>query len=102
MGRLNEAQRHRAVGMVEGGLSFREVARRMGCSHQTIMKLVERNDTTDSVSDRQRPGSQKGTPQRQDRKLVLSHLRNRFRTAIKTTQETVGINNQRISASTMR
>ena len=39
MGRLNEAQRHRAVGMVEGGLSFREVARRMGCSHQTIMKL---------------------------------------------------------------
>ena len=58
MGRLNEAQRHRAVGMVEGGLSFREVARRMGCSHQTIMKLVERNAATGSVSDRQRPGRQ--------------------------------------------
>ena len=93
MGRLNEAQRHRAVGMVEGGLSFREEARRMGCSHQTIMKLVERNDTPgSSVSDRQRPGCQKVTSQRQDWDIVLSHLRNRFRTAVKTTQETVGIN----------
>ena len=42
---------HRAVGMVEGGLLFREVARRMGCSHHTIMKLVKRNATTESVSD---------------------------------------------------
>ena len=102
MGRLNEAQRHRAVGMVEGGLSFREVARRMDCSHQTIMKLAERNATTGSVSDRQRPGRQKVTSQRQDRNIVLSHLRNRFRTAVKTAQETVGINNRRISASTVR
>ena len=66
MGRLNEAQRHRAVGMVDGGLSFRKVARRMGCSHQTMMKLAERNATTGSVSDRQRPGRQKVTSQRQD------------------------------------
>ena len=88
--------------MVEGELSFREVARRMGCSYQTIMKLVERNDTRGSVSDRQRPERQKVTSQRQDRNIVLSHLRNRFRTAVKTAQETVGINNQRISASTVR
>ena len=54
MGRLNEVQRHRAFGLVEGGLSFREVGRRMGCSHQTIMKLVERNANTGSVCDRQR------------------------------------------------
>ena len=102
MGRLNEAQRHRAIGMVEGRLSFREVARKMGCSHQTIMKLVERNDTTGSVSDRQRPARQKVTSQRQDWNIVLSHLQNRFRTAVKTARETVGINNQRISASTVR
>ena len=41
MGRLNEAQRQRGVGMVEGGLSLREVARRMDCSQQMIIKLVE-------------------------------------------------------------
>ena len=56
MRRLNEAKSQGAVGMAEGGLSFCEVARRMGCSHQTIIKLVERNATTGSVSDRQRPG----------------------------------------------
>ena len=102
MERLKEAQRHRAIGMVEGGLSFHEVARRMGCSHQTIKKLVERNDTTGSVSDRQCPGRQKVKSQRQDRNIVLSHLPNRFRTAVKMGQETVGINNQSISASTVR
>ena len=32
----------------------------------------------------------------------MSHLRNCFRTAFETAQETVGINNQRISASTVR
>ena len=78
------------------------VARRMSCSHQTIMKLVERNSTTGSASDRQRPGRQKVTSQWQDRNIVLSHLQNSFRTGVKTAQETVGINNQRISASTER
>ena len=78
-----------------------EVARRMGCSHQRIMKLVERNDTTGSVSDRQRSGRQKVTSQLRDRNIVLSHLRNCFRTVLKTAQETVGINYQRISASTV-
>ena len=75
MGRLSEVQRHRALGMVEGGMSFREIGRRLGCSHQTIMKLVERNATTGSVNDIQRPGRQKVTSVRQDRNIVLSHLR---------------------------
>ena len=74
----------------------------MGCSHQTIMKLVERNATTGSVSDRQRPGRQKSNVTTAGSNKMLSHLRNRFRTAIKTAQETVGINNQRMSASTVR
>ena len=88
--------------MVEGGLSFYEVVKKMGCSHQTIMKLVERNDTTGSVSDRQRPVRQNVTSEWQDRNIVLMHLRNYFRTAVKTAQDTVGINNQRISESSVR
>ena len=90
MGHLNEAQRHRAVGMVEGGLSFRKVARRIDCSHQTIMKLVERNANTGSVSDRQRPGRQKVMSRRQDQNIVLAILPGRFRTSVKTAQETIG------------
>ena len=33
---------------------------------------------------------------------MLANLRDRFRTSVKTAQETVGVNNQRISASTVR
>ena len=65
------------------------------------MKLVERNATTGSVGERQRPGRQKVTSQRQDRNIVLSHLRNRFRTAVKRLKR-LGINNQGICASTVR
>ena len=51
MGRLNETQRHCALGMAEGGgvgwggvgLSFREVVRRVGALHHGIVKSVERN-----------------------------------------------------------
>ena len=88
--------------MVEGGLLFSEAARRMGCSHQTIMKLVERNATIGSVSDKQRPGRVKVTSQRQDQNILLSHHLNCFRTVVKAAQATVGINNQRICAFTVR
>lgn len=88
--------------MIEGGLSCREVARRMGCSHTTVMRLIERNNNTGSVNDRQRPGRQRSTTRQQDRYIVLSHLRDRFRTAVKTAQETAGVNHRRISATTVQ
>ena len=42
MPRLSRDQRQRALGMLQGELSYREVARRFGCSHQTISALVDR------------------------------------------------------------
>ena len=73
MGGLNEAQRHHIYIMVEDGLSFCEEARKMDCSHQTIMKLVEREgrNATTGLSDRQCPGRLKVTSQLQDRNIVL-------------------------------
>ena len=79
MGRLSNVDRHRALGMVEGGLSYRQVAERMGCSHTTIARLVERHNATGSVDDRQCPGRERVTTRQQDRYIVLSHLRYRFR-----------------------
>lgn len=102
MGRLTEAQRHQAVGMVRAGTSFREVARHMGCTHQTIMKLIQKFNVTGSVSDRPRPGRERVTSRRTDRHIVLLHLRDRFRPATRTARETPGIHNPRISASTVR
>ena len=102
MPRLNDAQRHSAIGMIDGGLSYREIARHLWCSHQTIMKLVQRHEQTGSVSDRPRPGREKVTSRRIDRDIILAHLRNRFRTATKTARETPGLRNDRIGASTVR
>ena len=54
------------------------------------------------MSDRQRQGRQRVTSRQQDRHIFLSHLRDRLRTSVQTAQKTVGINNQRISASTVK
>lgn len=102
MGRLSNAKRHEAIGMIAGGLSYREIARRMGCTHATVRELHQRNIATGSVSDRQRPGRERVTSRVQDRHIVLTHLRNRFQTSVQTARETIGVNNRRISASTVR
>ena len=101
MGRLNDAQRNQAIGMITGGMSYREVARRMNCSHQTISRLVERHTVTGSVDDRPRLGRQRVTSARDDRQIVLSHLRDRFKTASQAARELNTFNNQRVSRQTV-
>ena len=102
MGRLSNVSCHCVLGMGEGGLSYRQVAERMGCSHTTVARLVERHNATGSVDDRQRPGHERVTTRQQDRYIVLSHLRDRFRTSVETAQETVGTHKLRVSAFTVR
>ena len=60
------------------------------------MRLVERHNVNGSVKDRERPARQRVTSAREDRHIELSHLRDRFRTAIQTAQELRGHNQQRI------
>ena len=69
MGRLSNVGRHRALGMVDGGLDG---------------------------------GRESDTTRQQDRYIVLSHLRDRFRTSVETAQETVETHNLRVSALTVR
>ena len=64
--RLSNKYRLFAIGMIEDGLSVREVARRMRCSASTISRLVQRNQETGSVRDRPRPGRQRVTTPAQD------------------------------------
>ena len=84
MPRLSRDERMRAVGMVQAGLSYSEVARQMACSQPTIRNLAERHNTTGSVNDRQRPGRERVTTPDQDRYIRLQHLRDRFRPASRT------------------
>lgn len=102
MPRLTREERHRALGMLEGGLSQSQVARRLGCNQCTIARLIQRNHATGSVDDRQRPGRERVTTERQDRQIQNLHLRDRFRTASRTARETPGRNNPRISSPTVR
>uniref|UniRef100_A0A8C4Q1X5 Transposase IS30-like HTH domain-containing protein n=1 Tax=Eptatretus burgeri TaxID=7764 RepID=A0A8C4Q1X5_EPTBU len=90
MPRLSRDQRQCALGMLQGGLSYREVARHLGCSHQTISAQVDRDTLYNSADDRPRSGRPRVTTARQDRQMVLSHLRDRFRPASRTAAETPG------------
>ena len=98
MPRLSREQRLRALGMVEAGLSYSDIARRMGCSQPTIRNLVERQNTTGSLDDRPRPGRERVTTPTQDRYIRLQHPRDRLRRASRTARETPSRNNPRISS----
>lgn len=102
MPRLTSDERQRALGMLEAGLSARDVARHMACHHSTIMRLRQRVTDTGSASDRPRPGRQRATDAAQDDHIRLQHLRDRFRTAVQTARETPGRQNDRVSVCTIR
>ena len=84
MPRLTAAERERAVGLLEGGFSTRQVAQRFNCHQSTIVRLSQRLRQTGHTRDRQRPGQPRVTTPRQDRLIVLTHLRNRFQPATHT------------------
>ena len=87
---LSQDERNIALGLIQGGISYRQVARRLNCHHSTIVRLVERFNATGSVAPRPRSGQPRVTSNAQDRHFVLSHLRNRFRSATETAAETIG------------
>ncbi|XP_069106979.1 uncharacterized protein [Argopecten irradians] len=88
MPRLTDNQRHEVMGMLAGGLSQREIARRMGCSPSTIVRLHQRYVQTGSLNERPRPGRQRVTSDRQDHYIRVTHLRYCFQTAPKTVRTT--------------
>ena len=102
MPRLTRDERQRALGMLHCGMSYRQVARHFGCTHRTVSLLHDRNITQNSADDRPRSGRPRVTTARQDRNIVLSHLRDPFLTATHTAAETHGRDNPRISSDTVR
>ena len=79
--RLTTEQRLGAVGMMETGLSHREVAGRIECGRCVIDKLAARYQETGWVVDRPRSGRPRVTTQRQDAYIVLSARRSNLRNA---------------------
>ena len=84
MPRLLEAERNRAIGMLQAGASAVDVSRLFNCSRNTVHELVRRFRLTGNVHDRPRSGRPRVTSQQDDRHIVLTHLRHRFRPATLT------------------
>ena len=86
MPRLNEAQRHEAIGVLRA-IPVIDVANRFNCHCATIHKLKSRYQTTVHFGDLPRTGRPRVTTDAEDRRIRISHLRNRFITASSTARE---------------
>ena len=100
MPRLSKNDRERAIGMLLGGLSQTDVARRLGVHRTTIARLWNRFTTTGSTDDRPRPGQRQAMTPRQDRYIRLIHTRERFQFATISAHNIPG--HHRVSAQTIR
>ena len=87
MPRLSENQRNQAIGMLRAGALHIAVAQHFGCSRQAIHNLATRYANTGSVRDRPRPGQRRVTSRRDDRAIMLTLLRNRFKPATLTARQ---------------
>ena len=74
---LSNNARNRAVGMLQSGLSCRNVTDTFGVAPSTIARLFNRFNATKSVCDSTRSGGPRVTTQRQDNFIRTLSLRNR-------------------------
>lgn len=81
MPRLNNHQRQQAVELHDAGLSFRQIAAQLSCTHWTISKTIRRHKKTGSVADRPKAGRPRATDDRTDRGIVRASRKDPFKTA---------------------
>jgi len=99
MARRSKEAPERAIGMLQVGQTQRQVARHFGCSVKTVNRLWQRFSQTGTTSDHPRSGTPRVTTPREDRRIRLLHLCNRFVPATVTARNLPG---RRISAQTVR
>lgn len=99
---MPENQRNVAIGMLNGGVSVRDVARHFGVCPSTISRLKSRFNATGSVADRQRSGRPRKTSQHEDRYVKITSRRNRFMSAPKLASRLYTTTGTRVTAQTIR
>ena len=103
--RLSSLERGRAIGMMQGlqpAVPVQQVARLFNCTRATLLALRRRFTTLGTVEDRPRSGRPRVTTRRQDRAILLSHLRDRFRPTSRTGDVTIGFHGRSICGKTVR
>ena len=98
---LTDVQRGRVIALLMQGQRQQQVANHFGVNFSTIERLVRRLRETGHLADRPRSGRPRVTSRRQDRTILLAHLRNRHLTAAETALNTVGTHNRQISPKTV-
>lgn len=101
MPRLNNENRNRILGLLDAGISQKDIARRFNVDRTTIYRLVQRVRLTGTVNDRPRPGQVRVTSRRQDNYIRQLHLRHRFQTAAQTASVVIGNRGRRIHRMTV-
>uniref|UniRef100_A0A8K9XXR5 Tc1-like transposase DDE domain-containing protein n=1 Tax=Oncorhynchus mykiss TaxID=8022 RepID=A0A8K9XXR5_ONCMY len=91
----------RAFGMLQGGMRTADVARAINCHVCTVRRLRQRYREMGRTADRPRSGRPRVTTPAEDRYILTSHLRDRYRMAT-TARVTPGTHNPSISAQTVR
>ena len=86
--------------MKDAGLKINEIAMKIGIPRNTVRSTLKRFASTGSTKERQWTGRPRVTDAQDDHDIQLSHLRDRFQTAVYTSKTFQGINGK-ISRSTV-
>ena len=79
---MNDADLNRAIGMLQGGMTQREVAAAVGTAQSVISRAWRRYRRSGSVRRGHGGGRQRATTPAQDRFLTIQARRNRFLPAV--------------------
>lgn len=99
---LNRDECVQAVTLAEEGWSFRAISLRLGVSHTTISRVIQRFRETNDHNRRQGQGRPRVTTQIQDRFIRIRALRERFTTARNLQMQLRAIHNVQTSVDTVR
>lgn len=78
---LDPFSRAKIVTLRDEGYSYREIGRRLKCSHSTVIELCKKFDVTGKVVDMKRSGRPKKSTPRDDRELARMSLHSRLSTS---------------------
>ena len=99
---MAQNQRNVAFGILDGGVTVRNVARHFGVHPSTISRLRNRLRATGLVADRQRIGRPRKTSANEDRYVKVTSRRKRFLSALKLADRLFTSTGTRVTGQTIR
>ena len=87
MRQLSDEVRNQIIGQLQAGRRIADVARHFNICKRTVMRLRQKYHQAGSTKNLPKTGRPPKTTRQEDRNIVLTHLRNRFKTAESTKHE---------------